>query len=337
VAVLVPAAIRWRRRPNEGGALARYIARRLLLAIPVLIGASFLIFAMVFALPGDPIRALSGDRPLAPAVQAQLRAEYNLDDPLGLQYVKYVGGLAQGDFGTDFRGRPVSEIIGDRLPVTAKLAAVALVFEAVFGLLAGILAGIRKTSFFDNLVLVTTTMVVSIPVFVLGFGAQYFIGLKLGRFSEDTFGFTPFPIAGIQDGFKGYLLPGFVLAALSLAYIARLTRTSLVENLRNDYVRTARAKGLTPTSVVGKHTLRNSLIPVVTFLGADLGQLLSGAVVTEGIFNIPGLGRAVFDAIRSQEGAVVVGIVTLFVLVYIFFNLVVDVLYAALDPRIRYE
>ncbi len=307
--------------------MARYIARRLLLAIPVLFGASFLIFAMVFALPGDPIRALAGDRPLAPAVQAQLRDEYNLDDPLPVQYAKYVGDLAQGDLGTDFRGRPVSEIVGDRLPITAKLAGVALVFEAVFGLIAGILAGIRKKSFFDNLVLVTTTMVVSIPVFVLGFGAQYFLGLRLGLF----------PIAGVQDGFQGYLLPGFVLAALSLAYIARLTRTALVENLRNDYVRTARAKGLTPASVVGKHTLRNSLIPVVTFLGADLGQLLSGAVVTEGIFNIPGLGRAVFDAIRSQEGAVVVGIVTLFVFVYIFFNLVVDVLYAALDPRIRYE
>jgi peptide/nickel transport system permease protein/oligopeptide transport system permease protein len=317
--------------------LARYIARRLLLAIPVLLGASFLIFAMVFALPGDPIRALAGDRPLSPAVQAQLRADYNLDDSLPVQYGKYVGALAQGDFGTDFRGRPVSETIGDRLPVTARLAFVALVFEAVFGLLAGILAGIRKKSFFDNLVLVTTTAVVSIPVFVLGTSAQYLFGFRLGQFTQDAFGFKLFPIAGIQEGFQGYLLPGFVLAALSLAYIARLTRTSLVENLRNDYVRTARAKGLTPTSVVGKHTLRNSLIPVITFLGADLGQLLSGAIVTEGIFNIPGLGRAVFDAIRTQEGAVVVGIVTMFVFVYIFFNLVVDVLYAALDPRIRYE
>ncbi len=317
--------------------MARYIARRLLLAIPVLLGASFLIFAMVFALPGDPIRALAGDRPLSPSVQAQLRDEYNLDDSLPVQYGKYVGALAQGDFGTDFRGRPVSETIGDRLPVTAKLAFVALIFEAVFGLLAGILAGIRKKSFFDNLVLVTTTAVVSIPVFVLGFGAQYLFGFRLSQFTKDKLGFELFPIAGIQSGFKGFLLPGFVLAALSLAYIARLTRTSLVENLRNDYVRTARAKGLTPTSIVGKHTLRNSLIPVITFLGADLGQLLSGAVVTEGIFNIPGLGRAVFDAIRTQEGAVVVGIVTMFVFVYIFFNLVVDVLYAALDPRIRYE
>ena len=307
--------------------MARYVARRLLLAIPVLIGASFLIFAMVFALPGDPIRALGGDRPLSEAVQAQLRDEYNLDDPLLVQYGKYVGALVQGDLGQDFSGREVSDIIAQRLPVTVKLAVVALVFEAVFGLLAGVLAGIRRGSFFDNLVLVSTTLIVSIPVFVLAFVAQYVFGLRLGLF----------PIAGVSEGLYSYLLPGFVLAALSLAYIARLTRTSLVENLRNDYVRTARAKGLPPSSVVGKHTLRNSLIPVVTFLGADFGVLLSGAIVTEGIFNLPGLGRAVFDAIRSQEGAVVVGIVTFFVFVYLLFNLVVDVLYAALDPRIRYE
>ena len=307
--------------------MARYIARRLLLAIPVLIGASFLIFAMVFALPGDPIRALGGDRPISEAVQAQLRDEYNLDDPLLVQYGKYVGGLAQGDLGTDFSGRPVSDILERTVPVTVKLALVALAFEAVFGLVAGVLAGIRQKSFFDTLVLVTTTLIVSIPVFVLGFLAQYVLGLRLGIF----------PIAGVANGFEGYLLPGFVLAALSLAYVARLTRTSLVENLRNDYVRTAKAKGLKPGTVIGKHTLRNSLIPVVTFLGADLGALLSGAVVTEGIFNIPGLGRAVFQAIQSQEGNVVVGIVTLFVFVYIFFNLLVDVMYAALDPRIRYE
>ena len=258
--------------------MARYIARRLLLAIPVLFGATFLIFAMVFALPGDPIRALGGDRPLSLSVQQQLRDEYNLDDPLVVQYGKYVAGLAQGDFGKDFSGRDVSEIIQQRVPVTVKLAVTALVFEAVFGLVAGILAGIRRKSFFDSLVLVSTTLIVSIPVFVLGFVAQYFFGLRLGLF----------PIAGIQNGFQSYLLPGFVLASLSLAYVARLTRTSLVENLRNDYVRTARAKGLTPMSVVGKHTLRNSLIPVVTFLGVDLGVLLSGAIVTEGIFNIPG-------------------------------------------------
>ena len=307
--------------------MGRYVLRRLLLTIPVLFGATFLIFAMVYALPGDPIAALAGDRPLAPAVVAELKERYNLNDPLAVQYGKYVGALVQGDLGTDFAGRSVSATVAERLPVTVKLALVAIVFEAVLGLLAGVLAGIRRGSFFDNLVLISTIGVVSIPVFVLAFVAQITLGLRLGLF----------PIAGISQGFYSYLLPGFVLAALSVAYVARLTRTSLVENLRNDYVRTAKAKGLPPRTVVGKHALRNSLIPVVTFLGADLGALLSGAIVTEGIFNIPGLGRTVFDAVLSGEGPVVVGVVTLFIFFYIIFNLAVDVLYAALDPRIRYE
>jgi ABC-type dipeptide/oligopeptide/nickel transport system permease component len=307
--------------------MGRYVIRRLLLTIPVLLGASLLIFSMVYALPGDPIRALGGDRPLSAAVQAQLRAEYNLDDPLLVQYLKYLAGLVQADFGTDFSGRPVLDTILDRLPVTARLALVAVGFEILVGIAAGVLAGLRRGSFFDNLVLVSTTVVVSIPVFVLGFLAQYVLGVRLGWF----------PIAGISQGWYSYVLPGLVLAALSLAYVARLTRTSLAENLQSDYVRTARAKGLSEASVVGKHTLRNSLIPVITFIGADLGALMGGAIVTESVFNIPGLGRAVYDAVLRQEGAVVVGIVTLFVFFYIFFNLVVDVLYAALDPRIRYE
>ena len=307
--------------------MGRYVARRLLLTIPVLIGSTFLIFAMVYALPGDPIASLVGDRRISPAVVAELERRYNLNDPLLVQYGKYVGGLVQGDLGTDFAGRPVSGTVSERFPVTLRLAVVAILFEAVIGLFAGILSGIRKGSFFDNLVLVSTIFVVSIPVFVLAFVSQITLGLKLGLF----------PISGISEGWYSYLLPGFVLASLSIAYVARLTRTSLVENLRNDYVRTAKAKGLPNRTVVGKHTMRNSLIPVVTFLGADFGALLSGAIVTEGIFNLPGLGRTVYQAVDSGEGAVVVGIVTLFIFFYIFFNLVVDVLYAALDPRIRYE
>jgi oligopeptide transport system permease protein len=307
--------------------MGRYVARRLLLTIPVLIGASFLIFAMVYALPGDPIRALAGERPISPAVAAQLRQQFNLGDPLIVQYGKYLGNIFQGDFGTDFRGRPVWDLIEQRLPVTARLAMVAILFEAIIGVTAGVLAGIRRNGFFDNLVLVSTTLVVSIPILVLAFLAQYVFGLKLGWF----------PIAGINQGFYSYILPGLVLASGSLAYVARLTRTSMAENLRADYVRTAKAKGLQPRTVVVRHTLRNSLIPVVTFIGADVGTLMGGAIVTEGVFNIPGVGRAVYDAIRSQEGAVVVGITVLLVGVFIFFNLVVDLLYAVLDPRIRYD
>lgn len=307
--------------------MGRYVARRLLLTIPVLIGATFLIFSMVYALPGDPIRALAGDRPFSPGVAAALREEFNLNDPLWLQYLKYLGGLVQGDLGTDFSGREVMDTVQQRLPTTAKLAGVAVLIETVIGLIAGILAGIRRGSFFDNLVLVSTITVVSVPIFVLGFVAQYVFGLKIGIL----------PVAGLNEGLRSYVLPGFILASTSLAYIARLTRTSLAENLRNDYVRTARAKGLRERTVIGKHTLRNSLIPVVTFIGADIGALMGGAIVTETVFNIPGLGRAVYDAVLRQEGAVIVGIVSLLVFFYIFFNLVVDILYALLDPRIRYE
>ncbi|QAY70309.1 ABC transporter permease [Xylanimonas protaetiae] len=307
--------------------MGRYIARRLLLTIPVLLGASFLIFAMVYALPGDPIRALAGDRPMSPAVIAELRDRFNLDDPLLVQYGKYLAGVFRGDFGTDFRMRPVLDTIAQRMPVTIRLTVVAIVFETVLGILVGVIAGIKKQSWFDSLTLVMTALIISVPILVLGFLAQYVFGLRLGLF----------PISGIDRGWYSYLLPGFVLGAGSLAYIARLTRTSLVENLGADFVRTARAKGLRPRVVYTRHTLRNSLIPVVTYIGADIGSLMGGAIVTESVFNLPGIGRAVFQSVQQQEGAVVVGIVTLFVFVYIFFNLVVDILYAVLDPRIRYE
>ena len=307
--------------------MGRYVIRRLLETIPVFFGATLLIFVMVFALPGDPLRRLTGDKPLTPAVQRALEEEYNLNDPLPVQYGKYVAGLAQGDFGQTFRGRDVLEIMAEKFPITARLALVAFAFEAVLGLLAGLLAGLRKGSFIDNLVLVSTIVVVSIPVFVLGFLAQLLLGAKLGWF----------PVAGIRDGFQSYLLPGMVLGSLSLCYIARLLRASMGENLRADYVRTATAKGLSRARVVGRHTLRNSLIPIVTFLGVDLGFLMGGAIVTETIFNIPGIGRAVYDGVRGQDGPLVVGIVTAGVLIFMFSNLIVDLLYGLLDPRIRYD
>ena len=307
--------------------MGRYLIRRTLQIIPVFVGTTFIIFALVFAIPGDPIRALAGERPLAESTYQELRDRYNLDDPLLVQYGKYMGGLVQGDFGSDFRGREVTDIMAERFPVTVRLTLFAFAFELVLGLLAGVLAGLRRGSFVDNLVLVTTVAVVSIPVFVLGFTAQILFGVKLGWL----------PIAGLYQGWTSYLLPGMVLGALSLAYVARLTRTSLVENLRADYVRTATAKGMPRSRVVGRHALRNSLIPVVTFLGVDLGALMGGAIVTEGIFNIPGVGQQVFLSIQQQESTVVVGTVTALVLVFILANLLVDVLYAVLDPRIRYD
>lgn len=320
--------------------MGRYMIRRVLQFIPVLFGTTFLIFAGVFSLAGDPIRALSGDRPISQSVIDQLRDEYDLDDPLLVQYGKYMGvirdddtgefsGLLTGDFGVTLARtpRPVTEIMADKIPVSARLALYAFSIEAVIGILAGVLAALRKDSFIDTLVKVSTVMVISIPIFVLGLLSQYLWGIELGLL----------PVAGLQEGFKSYILPSFILASTSLAYIARLTRTSVTENLRADYVRTAKAKGLSAKRVVGIHTLRNSLIPVATFLAIDLGGLMGGAIVTETIFNIPGVGREVFEAVGRQDGALVVGIVTFLILVYMLANLLVDFLYAVLDPRIRYE
>jgi peptide/nickel transport system permease protein/oligopeptide transport system permease protein len=307
--------------------MGRYLTRRLLQFIPVFFGATLLIFVMVWAIPGDPIAALAGDRVLPDSVREQIRDRYNLDDPLLVQYGKYMGGVFQGDFGDDFRGRPVTDLLAQRLPITVRLALLAFGFEVVLGIIAGILAGVRKGGFIDNLVLVSTLVVIAIPIFVLGFMAQLLLGVRFGWF----------PVSGVQRGLHGYLLPAMVLGSVSLAYIARLTRTSLIENLRADYVRTATAKGLSRRRVVGIHTFRNSMIPVVTFLAIDLGSLMGGAIITETVFNIPGLGRAVFEGVQRQEGTVVVGIVTFLVVVYMVANLLVDVLYAVLDPRIRYE
>jgi len=317
--------------------MGRYVARRLLQMVPVFFGSTLLIFAMVYLIPGDPIRALFGERQVSDATLESLRDRYNLDDPFLVQYGKYMGvlpdgeegfsGVLQGDFGEDFRGREVSELMTERFPVTIRLAVAAIIIETVVGIIAGVMAGIRRNSFMDNLVLVSTTLVIAIPLFVLEFGAQLIFGLQLDWF----------PIAGLREGWVSYALPAMLLAALSLCYVARLTRTSIVENIRSDYVRTARAKGLSGQRVVGRHVLRNSLIPVVTFIGTDFGYLLGGAIVTETIFNLPGIGRAVFDGVTQREGAVVVGLITVLVIVFLVANLLVDVLYGVLDPRIRYE
>ncbi len=309
--------------------MGRYIVRRLLIFVPVFFIATFVIYALVFALSGDPIRALCGERACDAALQAQLRADFNLDDPLVIQYAKYMGNLiVNQDLGTNFNGRGVSDIIGQRLPITARLAALAFVFEVVFGITAGVLAGIKRQSFVDALVSISTVAIISIPIFVFGLMNQIVVGVNLDLL---PLSYSP------NQPMLSLIMPAYVLAATSLAYIARLTRTSLAENLRADYVRTAKAKGLKKSRIIGVHTLRNSMIPVVTYLAIDIGSLMGGAIVTEGIFNVPGIGRAVFDAIGGQEGAVVVGIVTFLVVVYMVASLVVDVLYAVLDPRIRYE
>ena len=296
--------------------------------IPVIIGTTFLIYAMVWALPGDPFAGKCGERPCPPAYVAQMRDKFNLDDALPVQYGKYLLNLLQGDFGESFSGRSVWDEITNAFPVTFKLAVIAIIIEIVIGISAGILAALRRGKFLDNLVLISTLLVISIPVFVIGFVSQFLFGIKLGWFPATV---------GSAGSVYELILPAFVLASLSLAYVARLMRSNLTENLRADYVRTATAKGLSRRRVIGRHAVRNSLIPVVTFIGADFGALLGGAIVTEGIFNIRGIGGLLYLSIRTREGATVVGVVTVLVLVFLLVNLLVDILYGAIDPRIRYE
>jgi oligopeptide transport system permease protein len=304
-----------------------YIGRRLLQVIPVFLGATLLIYGLVFLRPGDPVAALGGDRGLPPQVQAEIRAQFHLDEPFLMQYLHFLKGIFTFDLGPTFTGRPVAEVVANAFPVTFQLALMALVIEAVFGIGFGLIAGMRKGKFFDSTVLVWSLLLIAVPTFVLGFVAQIIFGVQLGWFPVT---------AGRNPDFESLLMPAVVLAGTSLAYILRLTRTSVADNLTADHVRTARAKGLARNQVTTRHVLRNSLIPVVTFIGADLGNLMAGSIVVEGIFNINGVGGTLFQSIIRGENITVVTITTILVLVYIVANLLVDLLYAVLDPRIRY-
>ncbi|GAA3221391.1 ABC transporter permease [Pseudonocardia petroleophila] len=308
--------------------MGRYVLRRLLQLVPVFIGTTFLIYVLVWAIPGDPFAAKCGDRPCPPAYIAEMREKFNLDDNIFSQYFQYLGNLVTGDFGETFSGLQVSDLIADAYPTTIRLAVLALLIEAVIGLTAGVFTGLRGGGFVDNLVLVSTLFLIAVPVFVTGFVIQTFLGLRWGIIS---------PTVSIDPTWGELIAPAFVLGSLSMAYVTRLMRTSIAENQRADYVRTAVAKGLAPRRVVGVHLLRNSAIPVITFLGTDLGALMGGAIVTEGIFNIRGIGGLVFRAIVTKEGITVTGVVVLLVIVYLLMNLLVDVLYAVLDPRIRLD
>ena len=308
--------------------MLRYIGRRLLQTIPVFFGATFLIFAMVYLMPGDPVAALGGDRGLTEAAAAQIRAEYHLDQPFWMQYLLYLKGVFTLDFGKSFNQQPVIDVMARAFPTTIALAIYALAIESIFGITLGVIAGVRRGGWFDSTILVFSLLLISVPTFVLGFVLQFLLGFKLGILPVT---------ASASVNMASLTMPAMVLGGVSLAYVIRLTRQSVSENVSADYVRTARAKGLANRAVMTRHILRNSLIPVATFLGGDLGALMGGAIITEGIFNINGVGGTLWQAIRLGEAPTVVSITTVLVLVYILANLIVDLLYAVLDPRIRYE
>jgi len=311
--------------------MGRYIIRRLLQSVVTLFGASLLLFAILFVIT-DPF-ATFGEKQRDPVVKAQLEERYGLDRPLPVQYAKWVGGVVQGDLGQSLKNnRSVNDIIADKLPNTVKLAMVAFLFELVIGLFAGLVSAVLRYSFWDVLVTITTTLAIGLPAFVLGLVLQYTFGIR----------WNLLPVTGTSpDGWLAFdshiILPALTLALLDAAVLARLMRGTTLEAMRADYVRTARAKGLREGAVVRKHIVRNAIIPVVTYLGVVLGTLLGGAVITETLFNWDGLGRALINAIYEENNPVVIGIVTYGVLVFVFLNLVVDLLYGWLDPRIRIQ
>ena len=308
--------------------MLRYIGRRLLQTIPVFFGATFLIFAMVYLMPGDPLAAPGAVRGLSESAAAQIRAQYNLDKPFWMQYLLYLKGVFTLDFGKAFNGQPVIDLIAGAFPITIRLALYAMAIETILGITLGVIAGVKRGGWFDSTVLILSLALISVPTFVLGFVLQFFLGVKLGWLPTT---------ASNSVTFESLTMPAMVLGGVSLAYVIRLTRQSVSQNVSADYVRTARAKGLPGGVVMTRHILRNSLIPVATFLGGDLGALMGGAIITEGIFNIHGVGGTLWNAIIKGEPQTVVSVTTVLVLVYIIANLLVDLLYAVLDPRIRYE
>ncbi|MFE3324908.1 ABC transporter permease [Streptomyces sp. NPDC059176] len=306
--------------------MGRYVARRLGQMVIVLLGASMVLFACLFVLPGDPVGSMVGsDKARDPAVVKELRERYGLNDPLPVQYVNYVKKVATGDLGTDYQqNRPVREILGPKLVNTAKLAVMATVIVTFLGMLVGIVAALFRYSVWDMATTLITTAAVGFPTFVIGFLLKSVFVIKLEWFS--LFG---------EQNFQMMILPAFTLAIVDVAFVARLTRGTMLEVLRADYVKTAVAKGLPRRQVLLKHVLRNSTIPVVTYLGISFGSLLGGALITEAIYNYDGIGNALVKAVQQQNNPIVVGVVTYSVGIFVLLSLLVDLLYAVLDPRIR--
>ena len=304
-----------------------YIGKRLLQMVPVFLGATFLIYAMVFLTPGDPVAALAGDKPLSPEIIHSISSQYHLDQPFIVQYLLYLKGIFTGDLGQTFSGQSVGTVLGNAFPVTIRLALMAIVIETVFGIGFGVLAGLKKGGLFDSTVLVIFLFIIAVPIFVIGFVAQFLFGIKWGILPATV---------GAQGDFKHLLMLAFVLGLVSFAYVLRLTRSEVAEALGRDFVRTAYARGMSKPQVILHHVLRNSMIPVVTFIGADLAALMGGAIVTEGIFNINGVGGLVYHAVMLGEAPTVVSVVTVLVIIFVVSNLLIDLLYALLDPRIRY-
>lgn len=306
--------------------MIHYIIKRLAISIPVLLGITVILFFMLNVIPGDPV-ALMMKEHASPDVITRVRAQMHLDDPAVIRYFRFLGGALQGDLGTSYKiNRPVTGLIMTAFPNTMLLAFSAALVSWLIGIPAGILSAVKKYSLVDNFFMGFSLLGVSMPVFWSALLMQYIFALKLHML----------PVSGFY-GFKYVIMPAIVLGWSSAGVIARLTRSSLLEVMRHDYIRTARAKGLRELPVILRHALKNALIPVVTIMAIQVAGLLSGAVITESIFGIPGVGRIAVDAIQSRDMPLLQGSVLFATVLVILGNLIADILYTVLDPRIRHE
>lgn len=337
--------------------MLRYILKRILQFIPVFLGVTLILFIMQNVVPGDPIKLIAGEKKLDPVTEMNIRAAHGLivtdengdivfdengetiETPMWDRYFNYLGGLLHGDLGRSYqRGTDVSTMILDAYPFTVQIAIVAIVIEAIVGIGAGIISAIKRYSFWDILVTLTTSLLVAMPAFWLGLLLQLIFGIWL---KDVTGGAIALPVSGVPGprpmfpGWMYYVLPAITLAAVSTAYTARIMRSQLIEVMNQDYIRTAKAKGLSKRSIIFHHALKNALIPVVTYVGMDFGAMLAGAILTETVFNWPGIGQMTYQAITRRDWPIVMGSVTVIVIVVMVINLIVDVSYAFLDPRIR--
>ncbi|MFZ5818250.1 MAG: ABC transporter permease [Bacillota bacterium] len=311
----------------------RYIIRRLLAIIPVLIGASFLVFSAVRLAPGDPARTIVGESASAELVE-QVRKEMGLDKPLLTQYAVFATRALSGHLGKSLRTNDsVARELADKLPNTLKLTVAALTLAAIAGVGAGVVAATRRNSVFDNTSMVISLLGVSMPVFWLGFLLMLLFSITLPK----LLGTGPLLPPTGAGTWKHLIMPSITLAAYSTGIIARMTRSSMLEVLQKDFIRTARAKGLADRAVIYKHALRNALVPVVTIMGLQVGTLLGGAVLTETVFSWPGVGGLLVNGILFRDYPVVQGTVLFITCAFVLVNLFVDLLYAVLDPRIRYN
>ncbi|HNY61794.1 MAG TPA: ABC transporter permease [Caldisericia bacterium] len=308
--------------------MIQYALKRILYLIPVFIGVTFFTFLIFLVVPGDPVRLALGQHP-NPELQQKIEHELGMDLPWYIRYFRYIGKAVQGDLGTSIRtGEPVTKIILDRFPATLTLTVAAMVFAIIVGLPAGIVSATKQYSLVDNTFMVMALVGISMPVFVLGL----ILLLIFVSFLHIV------PGTGYGDGQLIYmLLPAITLGTIPMAIISRMTRSSLLEVMGSDYIRTARAKGIKEKSVVLKHAFKNAFIPVVTVIGNNFASLMAGAIITERVFNWPGIGSATISAIEQRDLPVVMGLVFFIAIIFVIVNLIVDISYIFIDPRIKLE